>query len=89
METVIKIDDDYTIFADNVCVTLKFSKVVGVNKETGKEIVSTRSTYHGNIRQALKEYMHQSIVDSRPSSIEQILSEIKRIENKIDEVWKL
>lgn len=88
METVIKIDDDYTIIADNVCVTLKFSKAVGVNESTGKEIISTRQTYHGDIKQALKEYLNQAIVDSHPETIEQVLNEIIRIENKIDQVWK-
>jgi hypothetical protein len=58
----IRINDFYTIVKERHCVTLNYEKLGEPNLETGKRIKTSRQTYHGNIEQALNQFIDDSTV---------------------------
>jgi len=79
---IIKIDDNYTIEIDSICVYLRYEYVTDlINKKTGKPIITKKHTYHPNIKEALKYYVNDSI--NYADGILDILKRLDEIEKKI------
>jgi hypothetical protein len=55
-----------------------------INKKTGEPFVSKDAWYFPKLHVLLKTYRDEHMKDIDPSSIDQILDEIKRVEAKID-----
>ena len=77
-----KIDDNYRLENDSNQWTLIYEKEGEVNPKTVKPTISTNKWYCGNMKQALKRYLDESLKEC--NSIETVLLELKRVESVID-----
>jgi hypothetical protein len=83
-----KIDEFYSLSADQYCVTLHFEKEKGLNEKTGKPVVSRHQTYHGSVIIALKHYLVECLSECvEPSAnVQTLLDRVDEVERKIDEI---
>lgn len=83
MKNTIILDDNYTIEIDNICTTLHYQNPTDkINPKTEKKIIERNHWYYPNIKQALIAYINDSTTHS--NSIDEIISKIKLLENKIN-----
>lgn len=79
----IKIDDNFCMKIDAYNVNLYYESEEKINKD-GKRYKSTDTTYHPNVRQALKAYIQKSL--EQENSIQELINKIDFLEDKIDQI---
>jgi len=81
----IKLDERFSLEATTLCWVLKSEFNTGKkNLKSGKEIVSTKQTFHPTIQDALKKYVGICLEPSE--SAKDILKSIKELHAKIDAI---
>lgn len=76
------IDENYSLVKDYGSWNLVYSKTGEVNPLTGKAQKSENTSYHMNLRDALKWYLNQAMKDS--ATVNEILTRIDEVERKIE-----
>jgi len=82
----IKIDDNFSMKIDKYNVNLCFESGDKVNKK-GETYRSSNTTYHPNVRIALKAYVQKSLEQEK--SIQEMINKIDLLSDKIDQIqWQ-
>ncbi len=76
------LDDSFYIESDNYNYTLVKNENKGINKDTGKDIITNDRYYYANIKDCLKCYVNKSIVDC--NSIEEVIKKLEELETIIE-----
>ncbi|MFA5299663.1 MAG: hypothetical protein WC389_15855 [Lutibacter sp.] len=76
-----KLDKNYSIEKDAYNWILRYESIGGINKKTGKPIVTKNETYHGALKFALFAYLDSVLNPS--SDIKELLSAINEAETRI------
>ena len=79
----IKIDDNFSMKIDKYNVNLCFESEEKINKK-GETYRSSNTTYHPNVRIALKAYVQRSL--EQDNSVQEMINKIDYLENKIDQI---
>ena len=76
----IKLDDKYRITSDSR--QYKLQKYVGVDKKTGEDEYLAVA-YSQNVPHLIKEYLHRELRASSASSLEELVSTYRGIEERV------
>ena len=88
MSLNIIIDEDYKIISDPHCIHLQKRKMI-TNKETGeKEIGWGSFGYYPDVVTTIKGLLRRKVKLSNAESIQELINEIKKYEQKIDRVLR-
>jgi hypothetical protein len=81
---MIKLDKNYTLISDPYNWILRFEEVKeGKDKEGNlKEIISTKETYHANIKQAIMKYVDESLKNIPELAL--IIEKLESIEESLN-----
>lgn len=81
-----KLDNEYRIETDTYNVKLVFEKPF-YDEQEGKMRTSSRTTFHGSLKQALKSYVGDKMKEGIENvTTEQLIKKIEQLENKIEEI---
>lgn len=81
-----KLDNNYEVKKDANNFILSFTEEKGMNKDTGKQIVSKRETYHNTLYDALVAYSRKVI--DLPESVSEMKRRIQYTEGQIKSALK-
>lgn len=82
----IKIDENFSMKIDAHNINLCYESEEKINKD-GKRYRSSSTTYHPNVKLALKTYVQKSL--EQENSIQAMINKIDFLEDKIDQIkWQ-
>lgn len=81
-----KLNEYYKIETDSHNVKLVYEKPFFDEKE-GKMRTSSKTTFHGSLKQALKSFVGNELKEGlEGSTIQEVIRKIEQLENKINEI---
>lgn len=89
---LLQLDDQYKVTCDSSKQNFILEKLVDVIDKKSREVVRKEYQiigYHGNsFRSVLKKYAADSLIESEPSSYQQVIDKLNDLERTIDRVVK-
>lgn len=78
-------NENYSIVKDSFSWNLQYEAIGEINPATGKPTVSTKTTYHGNLEQALNNF-----IDDRTTgeSVQELIQNLKLARIEVKEAIK-
>lgn len=81
-----KIDKNWSVSSDSAGWTLLYIKEGSINLKTGKPKITSRASYHANLKQCLVTYLDEQLKPSE--TIVEVLERIREVESKIEKLCK-
>lgn len=81
-----KLDKYWSVNSDKYGWELVYEKTGTINPKTGKPKISSKTSYHANLKQCLITYLDETLKPSE--TIVEALERIKEVEEKIEKICK-